>query len=62
MSKELWIEAHERAVEEMLEANPGMEWITAYESDACAKRADVLCRDRYADMVDEARDRMKYGG
>jgi hypothetical protein len=24
MSKELWIEAHELAVEEILEANPGM--------------------------------------
>jgi hypothetical protein len=60
MSKELWIEAHELAVEEILEANPGMEWRTAYESDAAAARADVLCRDRYAAMIDQARDMAKY--
>lgn len=62
MSKELWIAAHERAVDEMLEANPGMEWITAYESDAAAKRADEILADRMGDMIDAARDRMKYEG
>jgi hypothetical protein len=60
MSKELWIEAHERAVEEAMEADPSLEWIQAYESDACAKRADELLRDRIANMIDEARDRDKY--
>lgn len=60
MSKELWIEAHNRAVDEAMEANPELTWIQAYESDACAKRADELARDRYADMIDEARERAKY--
>lgn len=60
MSKEMWMAAHERAVEEAMEANPNLEWIEAYESDACAKRADELYRDRYAAMIDEARDRAKY--
>lgn len=60
MSKELWIAAHERAVEEAMEAHPGLSWDAAYNSDWCAKRADVLCAERWADMIDEARDRAKY--
>ncbi len=60
MSKELWCEAHNRAVDEAMEADEKLEWIDAYNSDAVAKRADELYRDRFADMIDEARDRAKY--
>ena len=61
MSKELWIAAHERAIEEAMEADPNLEWSAAYESEACAKRADEILRDRIADMIDYARDRAKEG-
>ena len=60
MSKELWIDAHNRAIEEAMEADESLTWEQAYNSDAVAKRADVICADRYADMIDEARDRAKY--
>ena len=60
MSKEMWITAHERAIEEAMEADENLTWEQAYKSDAIAKRADVLCAERWADMIDEARDRAKY--
>jgi ornithine carbamoyltransferase len=56
----MWIAAHERAIEEAMEADPELTWDDAYNSDAVAKRADVLCADHWAAMVDEARDRSKY--
>ena len=62
MSKELWCAAHDRAVEEAMDADPNLEWIDAYEADAVAKRADEILRDRIADMIDYARDRAKYEG
>ena len=46
MSKEMWIAAHERAIEETLEADPNLSWEDAYNSEAVAKRADVLCAER----------------
>ena len=60
MSKEIWIAAHEKAIEEAMDADPNLTWSDAYHSDAVAKRADVLCAERWADMIDEARDRAKY--
>ena len=60
MSKEMWIAAHERAIEEAMDANPEISWDVAYNLDTTAKRADVICADRYADMIDQARDRAKY--
>lgn len=60
MSKELWIRAHERAVEEAMEADPNLDWTTAYESDKVIKRADEIYQDRAAAAIDAARDRMKY--
>ena len=60
MSKEMWIAAHERAIEEAMEADENLTWEQAYQSDACARRADEILRDRIADMIDEARDRAKY--
>lgn len=59
MSKDMWCAAHDIAVQEMLEANPEMEWITAYEHPDNIVRADKLCRERYADLIDEARMRAK---
>ncbi len=59
MSKELWIAAHERAIEEAMEANPDLEWSVAYESEACAKRADEILQDRLADIADYMKDRAK---
>ena len=62
MSKEMWIDAHNRAIEEAQDADPNLTWEDAYNSDAVAKRADVLCAERWADLIDEARDRAKYAG
>ena len=59
MSKEMWIAAHEKAVEEAMEANPEMTWDEAYASRACEERANEIYRDRYADLVDWAMDRVK---
>jgi hypothetical protein len=59
MSKEMWIAAHERAVEEAMEADPELTWEKAYESRACEERANELYRDRLADMADWMKDRMK---
>ena len=58
MSKEMFIQAHEELIAEYLEAHPD-----ASESEASDKTADAAwerTRDRYADMIDAARDRRKY--
>lgn len=60
MSKELWCAAHEKAVDEAMEANPNLSWSEAYGSDACAKRADEILQDQIAGMIDAARERAKY--
>lgn len=60
MSKELWIKAHEQAVDEAMER--GLTWSQAYESDVVAARADEILQDRIASMIDYARERMKYEG
>ena len=62
MSKQLWCAAHDRAVDEAMEANPDLEWIDAYNSDAVAARAQEIYEGRVGDMIDAARDRMKYEG
>jgi hypothetical protein len=59
MRKEMWIAAHERAIEEAMEADPELTWDKAYASLACEERANELYRDRCADMVDWAWDRLK---
>ena len=60
MSKEMWIEAHERAIEEAMDKNPELSWDVAYKLGTTAERANVICANRYADMIDQARDRAKY--
>lgn len=60
MSKELFIAAHEELVEEYLEQHPDADWNEAYE-----KTADVAndrYRDKFADMVDAAKQRAKDEG
>lgn len=60
MSKDLWIEKHEQAIAEAMEADPNLDWSTAYNMDSTADRAQQLYQDHYANMVDEARMRAKY--
>ncbi len=57
--KELFIEAHEELVSEYLEAHPAAPEAEAYA--ATADDAYLRMQDKYADMIDAARDRMKYG-
>lgn len=60
MSKEMWIKAHEQAVEEAMER--GLTWSQAYESDVVAARADEILQNRIEAMADYAKERMKYEG
>lgn len=57
MSKELFIAAHEELVEEYLNEHPEADWSQAYEAtgDAAGERY----RDKFANMVDWAKDRAK---
>jgi hypothetical protein len=57
MSKDLYIRAHERLVEEYLEAHPEADWTEAYERTADA--AYQRMRDDFAAMVDAAQDALK---
>lgn len=59
MSKDAWMDAHNQAIDEAMSADPTLEWIDAYNSDVVAKRAQELYEDRYAAMIDAARDRAK---
>ncbi len=55
--KELFIEAHEELIGEYLERHP-----TATEAEAYDKTADAAydrMTDKYADMIDQARQRAK---
>jgi len=53
MSKERWIAAFELAVSEAIDS--GMTEDEALSSDAVAERANVICADRLAAMIDEWR-------
>lgn len=52
--------AHERLIEEYLEAHPNATEAEAY--DKTADRAGERYRDMYADMVDAAKQRAKDAG
>lgn len=58
MSKELYMEAHERLIEEAMEAYPFLSWSEAYERTADKAHARMI--DMLADLADEAKDREKY--
>lgn len=56
--KELFIAAHEELIEAYLEKHPDADWSEAYEktSDAAYDRY----KDKFADLLDAAKDRKKY--
>lgn len=60
MSKELFIEAHEELIEEYLLKNPDADSAEAY--DKTADAAWERSRDKFADMVDAAKQRAKDSG
>ena len=53
--KDLFIEAYEELASEAEEAG------TPIDEDKLADKAHKLCVDRFADMIDAAKDRAKYG-
>ncbi len=55
--KEMFIEAHEKLIEEYLEKHPGTSWEAAY--DICADAAYGRMQDDLADRADAIRQRMK---
>lgn len=57
MSKELWIAAHEELIGEYLDEHPDAEWQEAYEKTADG--ASERCADKFAAVVDAARERAK---
>lgn len=59
MSKELFIQAHEELIEKYLERHPNATEAEAY--DKTADGAYDRMSDRYADMIDRARQRAKDG-
>lgn len=60
MSKELFIAAHEEAVEQYMADHPEATWAQAYE--ATADNAYDRYRDKFADMADAAKMRAKEEG
>ena len=60
MSKELYIAAHEELIGEYLEAHPEATEAEAY--DKCADAAYERYVDKYADMIDAAKQRAKDEG
>ena len=57
MSKELFIAAHEELIEQYLERHPEATEAEAY--DKTADGAYDRMTDKYADMIDQARQRAK---
>ncbi len=57
--KELYIQAHEELIEEMLEEHPDMDEAEAYDKTAVA--AFDRMRDKYADMIDRVSMERKDG-
>ena len=58
--KELYIAAHEKLVAKYLEAHPEASWDEAYKATVDAAYSRM--QDKFADMVDAAKDRAKYQG
>jgi hypothetical protein len=59
MSKEWFIEAHEREVADYMDRHPNASWTQAY--DRTADRAFDRMRDEMADAADMHRQRVKDG-
>lgn len=60
IGKELFMQAHERAIAEYEEAHPDADWTEAYE--ATGERAMEIQRDMVADMIDQAKNEAKDRG
>lgn len=60
MSKEMWMAVHEELVEQYLLDHPDADWNEAYE--ATVDHVDDRYRDKFADMVDAAKQRAKDEG
>jgi hypothetical protein len=60
VSKEVFIAAHEELVEEYLNEHSEANWHMAYEATAGA--ANEHYRDKFADLVDGAKQRAKDAG
>ncbi|MHB1328006.1 MAG: hypothetical protein ACYC2K_07375 [Gemmatimonadales bacterium] len=58
MSKELYMKAHEELIEEAMEADPTLDWSTAYTITAAGAHQRMV--DKIANAADEAKDRAKY--
>lgn len=59
MSKELYMAAHEDAIEEYLGEHPGVDWHEAYEATADAAYARM--QSNLADKIDQVRQLRKEG-
>jgi len=59
-NKDVFIAAHEELVEQYLLDHPGADWQTAY--DATADGAYARYRDKFADMADAVKQRLKDAG
>ena len=57
--KELWLQQHERMMDEYLDEHPDADWAEA--SAATADKVTDKVRDNMAAQIDEARDRAKEG-
>jgi hypothetical protein len=55
--KDLFMQAHDELIDLYLEKHPWMTWDQAY--DVTADAAYDRMRDKYADLVDQARQRKK---
>lgn len=60
MSKELFMAAHEELIEQYMNDHPDASWDEAYEKTGDA--AYDRMRDKFADMVDAAKQRAKDEG
>jgi hypothetical protein len=59
MSKEIFIAAHEEMIEQYMADHPDVEWAEAYEITANDPTLNDRYVDKYAGMVDAARQRAK---
>ena len=60
MNKEMYQDAHDELIEQYMEDHPDADWDEAVEKTA--DRAYDKMRDRYADMIDAAKQRAKDTG
>lgn len=59
MSKDLWLEAHDKLITEYMERHPDSTWEEAY--DRTVNQVDERAADLYAAMIDWQRMEDKHG-